>query len=408
MNRRVVVTGLGMVTPIGIAKESFSSMLFDGESGIRPIASFDTSRFSSRYGAEVLEFHPNEYISTKNLRKMDRISRMAAASARMAIDDAGVTINHANRDRIGIILGTAFGSTDVAARYAKVLFIDGPKMVNPILVPNTVMNAPAGHTAIELGFRGINSTINHHETSAETAIAYAAAELQRGRADVMLAGGADIISEFFFEVLTRFRALSPINHAPEGAKPFDVQRNGPVIGEGAGVLCLETMAHANARGAIPYCELRGWGLSASPAPATDWPSSPAGPVLAIKRALMSAGVITEEIDLVSASANGGLKLDQLEAQALMTVFGDTTSPPMITSIKGAVGESFSSGGMRTAAMALSFRDNMIPPTLGLTQPMNSLPFVMQPKTATPIRCGLVNGISSGGTFVSLVLSQSSD
>ena len=169
MNRRVVVTGVGMVTPLGAGKDTFYRKLIRGDSGISSITSFDTTRFSSNLGAEVSDFNPKEFVSLKNLRKMDRLSRMAAASARMALEDAGVTVDAANRDRVGIVLGVTYGSTDVAAQFARILFTDGPMMVNPILVPNTVMNAPAGHTSIELGFRGINSTVNHHAASAEKA-----------------------------------------------------------------------------------------------------------------------------------------------------------------------------------------------------------------------------------------------
>jgi len=403
MSRKVVVTGVGMVTPLGAGKDTFYRRLIRGEAGIFPITSFDTSRFSSKLGAEVSDFDPKAFVSLKNLRKMDRLSRMTAASARMAIEDAGVTIGTANRDRVGIILGVTYGSTDIAAQFAKVLFTDGPMRVNPILVPNTVMNAPAGHTSIELGFRGINSTVNHHEASAETAIAYAAAEIKRGSADVVLAGGADIISEFFFEILTNFRALSPVNGGPEEARPFDSMRNGPVVGEGAGILCLEAIEHARARGADTYCEIAGWGLSAAPSPLNDWPSDPKGPVLAISRALASAQTTPGEIDYISASANGGRKLDRLEAEALSAVFGGEKQRPLISSIKGAVGESFSSGGIRAAAMAMSIREQVIPPTLGLKDPVISLPFVMDKKKKARINCGLVNGFSSGGTFAAIAM-----
>jgi 3-oxoacyl-[acyl-carrier-protein] synthase II len=392
-----------MVTPLGSGKDTFCRKLFRGDCGISPITSFDTSRFSSKLGAEVTDFNPKEFVSLKNLRKMDRLSRMAAASARMALEDAGVIVDTANRDRVGIVLGVAYGSTDVAAQFARVLFTDSPKMVNPILVPNTVMNAPAGHTSIELGFRGINSTVNHHEASAETAIAYAAAEIKRGSADVVLAGGADIISEFFFEILTNFRALSPVNGEPEGARPFDSLRNGPIVGEGAGILCLEALEHARARGADAYCEIAGWGLSAAPSPLNDWPSDPKGPVLAITRAIESAQTTPGEINYISASANGGRKLDLLEAEALSVVFGGEKQRPLISSIKGAVGESFSSGGIRAAAMAMSIKEKAIPPTLGLKNPIKSLQFVLNKKKETQINCGLINGLSSGGTFAVIAM-----
>ena len=405
MNERVVISGVGMVTPLGTGKDIFSQRLFSGDSGISPITSFDTSRFLSRLGAEVHGFIPKDFISVKNLRRMDRISCMTAASARMATEDAGFGIDASNRNRVGIVLGVSYGSTDVAAQFAGILFTEGPGMASPILVPNTVINAPAGHTSIELGFRGINSTVNHREASAETAIAYAAAEIKNGRADVLLAGGADILSEFFFEILTHFKAVSPVNGGTEGARPFDSLRNGPVIGEGAGVLCIESMGHAMARGATPYCEIAGWGLSSSPSSPTDWPSDPGGPILAITRAFESAKITPGDIDYVSASANGGRKLDRLEAEALSAIFAGEKQKPFISSIKGAVGESFSSGGIRTAAMAISIREQTLPPTLGLNNPIKPLPFILHAKKEARIHYGLVNGFSSGGTFVSIVLKR---
>lgn len=405
MNESVVISGVGMVTPLGTGKRDFSQRLFGGDSGISPITSFDTSRFLSKLGAEVHGFIPREFISVKNLRRMDRISGMTAASARMATEDAGFAVDASNRDRVGIILGVSFGSTDIAAQFAGILFTEGPAMASPILVPNTVINAPAGHTSIELGFRGINATVNHREASAETAIAYAAAEIKNGRADVLLAGGADILSECFFEIMTHFKAVSPANGGVEGARPFDRRRNGPVIGEGAGILCIESMAHAVSRGAEPYCEIAGWGLSSSPSSPTDWPSDPGGPILAMTRALESAKITPGDIDCISASANGGMKLDSLEAEALSVMFSGELNKPFIYSIKGAVGESFSSGGIRTAAMALSIREEILPPTLGLETPIKPLPFILNINKKTRVDYGLVNGFSSGGTFASIVLKR---
>jgi len=405
MSNRVVISGIGMVTPLGVGKEAFSRKLFGGGCGVFPITAFDTSHFPSKLGAAVADFTPRDFISVKNLRKMDRISAMAAASTRMALEDAGVDINASNRDRTGIVLGTAFGSTDVAAQFAGVIFRQGPGVASPFLVPNTVMNAPAGHSSIELGFRGLNATVNHHEASAETAIAYAAAEIIQGRADIVFAGGVEIISEFFFRILTNFKALSPLSRGPEGARPFDNLRNGPVAGEGAGVICLETCRHAEIRGVKPYCEIAGWGMSSAPAPPTDWPRDPRGAVLAIHRALKSAGIAPGDIDYVSAAANGGKKLDALEAEALFTVFGNAADRPYISSLKGAVGESFSSGGIRAAAMAVSIKEGIIPPTIGLHNPIRPLGFVMNKNMHIPITFGLINGFSSGGTFVSLVLKK---
>lgn len=404
MNRRVVVTGMGLVTPLGIGREIFFQRLIQGETAIAPVKSFDAARFPSRLAAEVTSFAPGDFISARNARRMDRLSQITTAAAHQALKEAGIVVDSANQDRIGIIIGTAFGATDVAAGFAKTLFTEGPRFVSPLLAPNIVMNAPAGHAAIELGIRGVNTTVNHREASAETALAFAASSIKSGRADVILAGGADILSEFFFEMLTYFKALSPDDGGLEQARPFDFQRNGPVVGEGAGVLCLESLDHALARDAKPFCEILGWAATSAPAPPNDWPSDPLGPALAMEKAIRSAGLSPEDIDTVSASANGGRNLDRLEAEALIQVFGKYRTCPLISSIKGAVGESFSSGGIRAAALALSLYKGMIPPTTGLEQPLhNDLAFVMDKSKVGELRRGMVNGIASGGTFVSVVL-----
>jgi 3-oxoacyl-[acyl-carrier-protein] synthase II len=408
MSKRVVVSGIGMVTPLGIGKESFTPALFQGNSGIRNIAAFDTTPFTSHRGAEVNDFSPRDFISLKNLRRMDRLSQMVVASVRMALEDADIRIVPENRDRIGTILGTAFGPTDLKIHCARILFIDGPGMINPILVPNAVMNAPAGHASIEMGFRGVNTTVNHQAASAETAIAYAAMEIQRGAADVVLAGGGDIISEFFFETLVRFRAISPHDGKNESARPFDAQRNGPIVGEGSGVICLESLEHAWSRGVVPYCELAGWGMSSSPARTTDWSEDARGVILAMTRALNSAGLTPDDIDTIQAAANGGENPDRIEADACLNLFGAKGASLAISSVKGALGESFSSGGIRAAALALSIKEGKVPPTLGLINPLAPLLFVTQEFRNMDIQAGLLNAVSYGGTNVSLVMRKLTD
>ena len=287
--KRVVVTGLGMVTPLGVGKGAFSARLFSGEGAISAISSFETAAFPSHLGAEVTNFSARDFIDVKTLRRMDRLSAITTASARLALEDAGLAVDMANRDRIGIILGTAFGPTDITAQLVETLVTKGSAFVNPIVVPNTVLNAPAGHASIELGFRGVNTTVTHYAVSAETALAYAVSEIRRGAADYILAGGADILSKFYYEVLTRFHALSPLNSGPEACRPFDRARNGMVAGEGCGILCLETMESAISRGRKPYCGITGIGMGSSPAPAITWPEEPAGIKRTIRQAMTSAG-----------------------------------------------------------------------------------------------------------------------
>ena len=401
MSDPIAVSGIGIISPLGISLASFAPRLFAGDSGIAPLTLFATGEGGPRLAAQVDGFRPQDHLRPATARRMDRLSQMVAAAARMAQDDAGLMIDAGNRDHIGVTVGTCFGGTDVAATFGKVLFDEGPRRVNPILVPNTVMNAPAGHLAIELGVRGVNTTVNHREVSAETAIGHGAALLRRGRAAAIFAGGGDILSPFAMTVFARFAALSPGDGGEEGAFPFDRRANGLVLGEGTAMLCLEPLSRTRARGGRPYCLLAGCGMASAPAPATGWPTSPEGSVLAMQRALAAAGIEAAQVDVVCASANGAPALDRLEAQAIAQVFAG--SRPRVVAEKGALGEGLSSGATRAAAMALSLRDQRLAPVVGLSQPIADFDFVRKGDVEKrPLRYGLVNGIAAGGTFVALV------
>ena len=401
-DRRIVVTGLGMVTPLGVGKDTFAEKLFAGACGIDAVQAFDTGAVASHRGAEVRHFSPRDFISVKSLRRMDKTSLMTTASARMALEDAGIAVTNENRDRIGILLGTAFGSTDITLQFANTLIGEGPSSVNPIIVPNTVMNAPAGHTSIELGFRGVNTTVTHFAVSAETAIAYAVSELRRGVADVMLAGGVDILSKFYYEALSKFHGLSPDDGKKEEARPFDVERNGYIAGEGCGILCLETLASARKRGATIYCEIAGSGLGSSPEMPTAWPKTPDGAIRALGRAMADAGVTPCDISAVMAAANGSRVLDATEAAAYENVFASCGQKPWMTSIKGAIGESFSGGGIRACALALSMEKGCLPPTVGLVQPLAPMNVVTGETKEIKMRVAVLAGISFGGTYAYLI------
>jgi 3-oxoacyl-[acyl-carrier-protein] synthase II len=403
--RRVVVTGIGMVTPLGIGKEEFGQRLFAGETAIAEIKSFDTSTFCSHLGAEITNFNPRDFISVKNLRRMDKIALMTAASARMALEDARIQVTSENRDRVGIILGTAFGATDVTVQFATTLLTEGPAFANPILVPNVVMNAPAGHTSIELGFRGVNTTVTHFAVSAETAIAYAAAEIRRGTADFIFTGGVDILSKFYYESLTKFHALSPQNGGPEACRPFDIDRNGAIAGEGCGIICLESMESAIARGRKPYCEIKGTGMGSSPTTPTGWPDDTSGIKRTVSRALKNAGSSINDIQAIFAAADGGRIIDAVEAEAYAEIFTASEKKPLITAFKGAAGESFSGGGIRACALALSMEKNILPPVVGLANPLRPLAFVAGEKKDIKINNAALAGISFGGTYVYLIFGK---
>jgi 3-oxoacyl-[acyl-carrier-protein] synthase II len=398
----VVITGVGAVSPLGLGKGAFFNALWDGRSAIAPIEAFDTSGQGALLGAEIPEYAYKDYLSLKGIRRMDRLSKLAATAACMAVADAGLDLSGEDPARRGIVMGTSFGATDIAVRFAQVIFTESPRLANPRLVPNTVMNAPAGHIAIELGLRGVNTTINHREVSAETAIAVAAAQIQAGKADVVLAGGADLLSGFQFEVLNQFRALSPQKGGPEGARPFDKGRNGCVAAEAAGMLCLERRSHAEARGATIYAEVAGWGLSSAPAPLAGWPAGAKGARLALERALKAAACTPAQIDLVYAAANGGRRLDRLEAEALTAVFGHGGHGPMVTAVKGALGESFAGGALRSVAATLSLVSGQVPPTLGLSEPELPLNHVLAPVAHGEVDQVLVNAMAPGASFAALV------
>lgn len=402
---RIVITGLGLVTPLGVGKDEFSRRLFAGDCAIDTVQAFDTGAVTSHLGAEVHDFAPRDFISLKNLRRMDRISLMTTAAARLAFEDAGIVINSENRDRIGMILGTAFGATDVSVSFAGTLMGEGPASVNPILVPNTVMNAPAGHASIELGFRGVNTTVTHFAVSAETAVAYAVSEIRRGVADVILAGGVDILSKFYYESLTKFRGLSPSDGGPEGARPFDVARNGYVAGEGCGILCLESLSHAQDRGARIYCEITGAGLGSSRTTPTGWPQDTEGIKRTFTKALRNTGMQLADITAVMAAANGSRVLDQVEARAYDELFSSGGHKPFITSVKGAIGESFSGGGIRACALALSVEKGWLPPVIGLSAPLMTMNYVTGEKKITTMDQAVLAGISFGGTYAYLILSS---
>jgi 3-oxoacyl-[acyl-carrier-protein] synthase II len=406
MTAKVGITGIGWITPFGRDIDQVFGRLLIGESAVESITEFDTSDLPCHLGAEVKDFKPLDLISARNLRKMDKNSSMAASAAKLALADAGLEVGEDNRDRIGVVLGVAYGAVEVSVRLAETIFTGGPRQANPLIVPNVVMNAPAGHTSIELGLRGINTTFNHNGAAAETALAYAAAEVGRGRADAVICGGSDVMSRFFHEALCRFWALSGSRGGSEAARPFDRDANGFAPGEAAGVVVVERIDDALARGRRPYAELSGWGLTSTPASITDWPADSDGAVRCLEQALDMAGLAPGDVDAVWASANGNPKLDRMEADALARVFGQWGVK--VAAVKGALGESFSSGGLRTALAALSLVRGQLPPAVGAARPIDGVDLVLAPQEGLDPRAALVTGLAAGGTNAAVVLKRYQD
>src|SRR4030067_3731074 len=264
MTHRIVITGLGIISSIGIGKEEFWKHCLQGTSGIKPVQRFDVSSYRSKLGGQLPEIDFKTFIKPVNLRRMDRIGKIMVSAVRLALDDSGLDLRKEDPDRMGISIGTGLGSSDTVDQFFRSLLKEGPPGAQPLLFQTAVPNTMTSHCAIEYGIKGINITFSHKETSTEMAMVYAYHLLKEGRADVILAGGGDELSEPLYHVYSMLGALSPgKGKGSEGMRPFDRDRNGIVPGEGSGILVLEALEHAEKRGARIYAEIGGVGLSGS-------------------------------------------------------------------------------------------------------------------------------------------------
>jgi len=400
MTHRVVITGLGMVSSIGVGKETFWENCLQGVSGIKPILGFDVGAYRSRLGAQLPEVDFKAFIKPANLRRMDRIGKIVVSSVRLAIDDSGLDLKEEDSGRMGISIGTGLGSSDTVDQFFRSLLKDGPLGAAPLLFQTAVPNAITSHCAIEYGIKGVNITFSHKESSTEMAMTFAYQLLKEGGADVIFAGGGDELSEPLYHVYSMLGALSPgRGKGVEGMRPFDQDRNGILLGEGSGILVLETMEHANKRGARIYAEMAGAGLSGS----TDGLLRYDLTGDSIARSMSLAAQELHTVDYISAGANSTPDLDAGEALAIRKVFGKETKEISVGSLKSMVGEFDGSGGIRACGLALSLYHGMIPPTIGTEHldPRFDLNVVLgQPRTKK-IRSALLNGCSNGGSNISL-------
>ncbi len=404
---RVVITGLGIVSSIGVGREAFWKNCLLGTSGIQPIHRFETSSYRSKLGGQLPEIDFKSFIRPSNLRRMDRIGKIMVTAVKLAIDDSGIDLRQEHPDRVGISIGTGLGSSDTVDRFFRALLKEGPVGAQPLLFQTAVPNAITSHCAIEYGIKGVNLTFSHKETSAEMAIAYAYFLLKEGRADVLFAGGGDELSEPLFHVYSMLGALSPgRGKAVEGMRPFDRDRNGMILGEGSGILVLETLKHALKRDARIYAEVGGVGLTGSTGGVLRY--DPSGDSIA--KAMSSAIEHSERVDYISAAANSTLELDRVEALAIQKVFGERVQEIPVSSLKSMIGEFDASGGIRACGLALSLFHGIIPPTIGINQldPVIQFQVVRQGALKKEMRSALLNGCSNGGSNISLWVKRFED
>ena len=399
---QIVITGMGIISACGIGKEAFWKSCLEGRSGIAQIRFFDPSGYRSRLGAEARDFNPKDFMPPLKYRRMSRVSRLAVAASIEAIKDSGLGICPETAASIGVVLGTGYGSTAQTDDFFVGMLKEGPEGANPILFPDTVPNAAASQISIYHGLEGPNTTFSHNEVSGEQALAFAFRLLREGRAEAVLAGSVDELSFVLFHSFAVLRALSPQDGREEGMRPFDRRRNGRVLGEGAGILVLEREARARERGARIYGSLAACAPTGSPVGIFRYESGGEQMARAMKKTLHQAGVSPGEVEYICAAANSTRDLDRAEARAIQKVFGETSRPPGVSSLKGHTGDFCGSGALRAAALLLAMQEGKIPPTVGLTDPESDLDHVMGPPRERKIKYALLNGFSFGGSNVCLL------
>ncbi|MDD5019518.1 MAG: beta-ketoacyl-[acyl-carrier-protein] synthase family protein [Candidatus Omnitrophica bacterium] len=365
MNKKIVITGIGVVASNGIGKDVFWSALQKGESGIKPVSLFDTDFMRSKLAGEIKDFDAKIYLGEKGLRLLDRATKLVNVAAKLALDDSGFRVTEENTDRVGVVLGTTLGSVWSISEFDKTALKEGPRYVNPALFPNTVINSPASQISIRFKIKGFNTTISTGFTSALDALKYACDFIDMGRADAVLVGGAE---ELCLQTYLGFYKLRFLSGSKEGGPeincPFDARRNGIVFGEGAAMVLIEDEKAARARGAHIYGEIASIGYSFLPFRLNKYHKLGTGLKEAMEKALQEAGLEPKDIGHISANANSTPEADCIETQAIKEVFGKDAYRIPVSSVKSMVGETFSaSGAMQLAAGLASLEKEFIPPTI---------------------------------------------
>lgn len=405
--RRVVVTGLGMLTGLGNTVESTWAGIVAGKSGISLIDHFDTTNHSTRFAGIVRDFDVEAYMPAKEARRMDEFIQYGIAAGLQAFQDAGLVVTADNAPRIGVSVGSGIGGLSSIERNKEVLMADGPRKISPFFVPGSIINMAAGMLAIRLGLKGPNIALATACTTGTHCIGLAARMIAYGDADVMLAGGAEKgSSPLGMAGFSAARALSTRNDNPQAAsRPWDRDRDGFVLGDGAGVIVLEAYEHAVARGARIYAELIGFGMSDDAFHMTAPSENGEGAAASMRNALRDAGIAPEAVQYVNAHGTSTEAGDVAESQAIESVFGDHARQLAVSSTKSMVGHLLGAAGAVEAIFSvLAIVNNIAPPTINLDNPAEgcNLDYVPNKARAMPIDVALSNSFGFGGTNGSLV------
>lgn len=408
-DRRVVITGLGAITPLGNDVETFWQNLKNGVSGIHKIEAFDTAAYDCKIGGEVRGFDPKAFFKNpKDVRRTDRFAQLALAAAKMALEDSGIDVEKlSRRDRFGVIVSSGIGGLKTLQDQLTILLTKGPSRTSPFTIPMLISNMASGLISMEYDLRGPNMCIVTACATSNNAIGESWRTIKFGDADIFLAGGSEAgIVAIGLAGFSAMKALSTRNDEPERAsRPFDRDRDGFVIGEGAGIVVVEELDHAKARGAKIYCELTGYGLSGDAYHMTAPPPNGEGAVRAMQMALDHARVSPDQVDYINAHATSTDIGDLCETRAIKEVFGEQAYKVSISSTKSMTGHLLGgAGGIEMAACALAIRDSVIPPTINLENPGEGCDLDYTPNVAREkkVRVALTNSFGFGGHNATLV------
>ncbi len=406
--KRVVVTGIGAITPIGNDAQSYWEGLIAGKSGIGPITRYDTSNHTVKIAGEVKGITPEDHFERKEVKKLDRFTQYAVIAAREAFKNSGISLDEMDAHEIGTLIGVGMGGIMTLEEQQEILLRKGPGRVSPFTVPKMIPNMASGMVSIDLGLKGPNSAIATACASATHAIGDAWRIVQRGDAIAMMCGGAEsLITPLSIAGFSNMGALSTSNDTPEEAsRPFDALRNGFVMGEGAGMLVIEELEHAQKRGANILAEVIGYGLTGDAFHITSPAPNGEGGSRAIKMALRSAGLEPTEVDYVNAHGTSTALNDKLETQALKTVFGEHAHKLKISSNKSMIGHLIgAAGGVEAVATTLTIKNGKVPPTINLTNPDPECDLDYVPNTAVEadINVAISNSLGFGGHNATIVL-----
>ncbi|MDD5618388.1 MAG: beta-ketoacyl-[acyl-carrier-protein] synthase family protein [Candidatus Omnitrophica bacterium] len=408
MTKRIVITGLGVISPIGIGKDQYWQSLSEGNSGFKPISLFDTSDLKVKIAGEIANFNPKDILGSQNLMDLDRATLLLLCAAKLALKDSNLEINEANTQHIGVSVGTTFGSLYSISSFDRESLREGPQYVNPSIFPSTVANSPASRLNIKFGIKGFSSTISTGMCAGLDVLDYAIDQLNLNRVNTIVMGAVEDLSIQAFLGFYKLNYLSGMTNGIALSCPFDKRRNGIILSEGAVVMILEELSSALSRKATVYAEILGMGSCFDTARFYNYNPKGEGMINAMRLALENAKINPKDISCIFANANSTKEADLIETEAIKAVFEDAAYGIPITALKSIVGESYSvSGGFATLAGCLSLSNNLIPATINYKEKDKGcdLNYVVNQPLKKPLTNIMINAFGPNGANTTIIIKK---